>query len=1398
MKRTIAEVLTNGKQKYLDYDFAAREERRNGRPHDVAIATENLLLLKSVFEKHQIRFWLLFGTLLGAVRDHQLIAYDSDTDTGVMAEDKEKIIGALPDLVAAGLIPFRTKYPDDLLSLMRKDEYIDIGLFSRKRDIDGHDYWSYQNNKVYGEHFAGFERITFLNSSFLIPQQPEKLLEAYYGSNWRTPVRNMPAREPEGFKDFEGYSNLIDPAKILSGRNDYVILKCSEHFPNYHDYSDLDILCADRKAMEAHILNAGKPYESKGFTITVTNDGDHEHFDFFPPGAERLNFRFDLLDSLTGYSKIIVDPRYHERVLSTRREVVSNGAKIQIPAIEHDLAIRFMEYIEWGNERPDKKKHFEYVRAHNSLAFAEVLRRHTNVDVSVDPQSKTINVVLRNDVKPETLGIVKPRMDYFMIWGHGLEHSREILGLIRENENFEVVSVVKRHIENMEQFVSDIYACDSVPMHHLVSKTRYLLNTTPQMLFILVKNHKPQEDYYGEGEFRHIQCGLVKALKEEIRNRFNPRLNGLRTEHHVLHASDYESQVEHVLRVLGLPGLSSYRHSPNPELDTPYHIEPFEKYEVRDVALDTLRASIIGMGLVQLEETPHFKYVQGEPESYLEYHTVHGGIELTDDHYPESFDRMIRDFSYGYSNQEGKRSFIVALELHDGSYRILDGVHRASIMKSRGQSTVRIAVPISSSISGSNGNTVGIVFSKDRAMQLDAVLRSFLHHCEDPTAISLKVLFAASTPLHKKQYELLSRDYPSVEFVPERDFKADVVRLMTASHHVMFLVDDNIFVQDFSVEESVDALKRNRDAIGVSLRLGRNTTYCYMLDKEQPLPEFVACGTRMLSCDWTQAQSDFGYPLELSSSLYRTSDVLPSLGTLQYRNPNTLELVLSGQAGIFKGKRRMLLCYAESRTFCNPVNTVQEVFENRSGLQKGLSPESFAEDFQHGYRIDVGHFDGYKPTSCHEECMVQYLPVKSRESDNSAKREPLTSIVLLNYNGLENIAKCLSSIARHTPERHELVIVDNASTDGSLGFLRKLENIKLLENESNRGCPGARAQGMSMAKGDSVVLLDNDTIVTQGWLGTLIHHASLDERIGIIGPRSNYVSGPQIVRDARYGTIQELESFSRKLASVNRGSLSPSSRLVGFCMFIRRQVIDKIGNIDGSFGKFGFEDDDYTWRAQIAGFKTFIANDVFIHHTGGPQGRGDNEYNRQLLSAWELFKKKWNLPKTLQYGSPLNICRILSRSFEREQHFVPLIPEQLLKTFLRTGAGLPASARKAFEEGVLCLQTSQFDRAITLLQHVSDLLRSDSKSREGISSFEVEICLGDCHLKRGSLQDAREHYEQALRLNPESAEACFGLGLCFQHAGLGDVAREMFECACALKPEWDLPRQKILELTAVA
>jgi hypothetical protein len=267
----------------------------------------------------------------------------------------------------------------------------------------------------------------------------------------------------------------------------------------------------------------------------------------------------------------------------------------------------------------------------------------------------------------------------------------------------------------------------------------------------------------------------------------------------------------------------------------------------------------------------------------------------------------------------------------------------------------------------SAGGVVGCIFSKDRAFQLDATLRSYYSLVEDAGTARLVVLFRATDARHVRQYALLARTYPEVAFVAEQSFRDDVLSIISPSRVIMFLVDDTLIARSFSLALAADALINEPRALGFSLRLGSNTTYFYMLDRTQALPAFQPAGRGVLRYDWRDSEHDFGYPLELSSSLYRTADLIPSLRNMDFRNPNRLEAELATRRDNFADRQPLLLCFERSAAFSAPMNLVQEEFPNRSRGAADCSVEALSRLFDEGYRLDVAVWNDYTPRAVHEE-----------------------------------------------------------------------------------------------------------------------------------------------------------------------------------------------------------------------------------------------------------------------------------------------------------------------------------------------------------------------------------------------------------------------------------------------
>ena len=117
----------------------------------------------------------------------------------------------------------------------------------------------------------------------------------------------------------------------------------------------------------------------------------------------------------------------------------------------------------------------------------------------------------------------------------------------------------------------------------------------------------------------------------------------------------------------------------------------------------------------------------------------------------------------------------------------------------------------------------------------------------------------------------------------------------------------------------------------------------------------------------TDGIGDFAYPLELSSSVYRVSELLPQILSLSFNNPNTLESNMAQQARALRDRFPYLLCYERSVTFCNPLNMVQTVYPNRVRQGSEYSTERLAQLFEEGYRVNVESYKGFVSNACHQE-----------------------------------------------------------------------------------------------------------------------------------------------------------------------------------------------------------------------------------------------------------------------------------------------------------------------------------------------------------------------------------------------------------------------------------------------
>ncbi|UUZ65747.1 glycosyltransferase [Polaromonas sp. P1-6] len=153
--------------------------------------------------------------------------------------------------------------------------------------------------------------------------------------------------------------------------------------------------------------------------------------------------------------------------------------------------------------------------------------------------------------------------------------------------------------------------------------------------------------------------------------------------------------------------------------------------------------------------------------------------------------------------------------------------------------------------------------------------------------------------------------------------------------------------------------------------------------------------------------------------------------------------------------------------------------------------------------------------------------------------EPRASVIVVTYNNLELTRICLKSLEQLTECNWvETIVVDNASSDGTSEFLQQWEasapNRKTILNSNNLGFAAANNQGLALSQADYLVMLNNDTEVTSGWLQTLINHLASDKTIGMIGPVTNNIGNEARIK-TRYQNSREMRHEARKYTLLHLG-----------------------------------------------------------------------------------------------------------------------------------------------------------------------------------------------------------------------------------------------------------------------
>jgi GT2 family glycosyltransferase len=214
-------------------------------------------------------------------------------------------------------------------------------------------------------------------------------------------------------------------------------------------------------------------------------------------------------------------------------------------------------------------------------------------------------------------------------------------------------------------------------------------------------------------------------------------------------------------------------------------------------------------------------------------------------------------------------------------------------------------------------------------------------------------------------------------------------------------------------------------------------------------------------------------------------------------------------------------------------------------------------------------------------------------------------------------------LLRHGRRPYELIFVDVGSLDGTAEYLAGVAaaapvRVEVVRSAAESGFHAACTEGLARARGEFVVWLNNDTIVTDSWLQQLVALAGANEVIGMVGPMSNYAPGRQRVSSVpyrlrlpsaappahdgpagRYGVdIETLERFAGDWREQHKGHWFEADRLGGFCVLLKRAVLQRVGLFDEKSDPGVFDADALCWKVRQAGYHCVCCGDLFIHHFG--------------------------------------------------------------------------------------------------------------------------------------------------------------------------------------------------------
>ncbi|MEI6444871.1 MAG: glycosyltransferase [Nostocales cyanobacterium ELA583] len=520
-----------------------------------------------------------------------------------------------------------------------------------------------------------------------------------------------------------------------------------------------------------------------------------------------------------------------------------------------------------------------------------------------------------------------------------------------------------------------------------------------------------------------------------------------------------------------------------------------------------------------------------------------------------------------------------------------------------------------------------VLFSKDRPLQTQSFIESLLFHSEINQS-SIYILYKAHQFI---SYETLINKYPNITWIRETNFYEDLLNILQkAEDYILWGCDDVFYKSNFDINTCLTALDANENILAFSLRLGENI---------HPNPgDSLIKKDNYLMWDWTESNfphpshpqevSDWGYPWEVSASIYRKADIYTFFNWIEPpQSPNYLEGDL---ATIFKNtratqSRKYLACFPLSKALTLTVNRVQHTHRNVFDATKDTSPNQLYQYFSEGYKLNWSKFKNCDNSKIHVGS--EYFAIEEPSNKNQQhKKTPLVSVICRTYNRENFIEETIISVLSQTFTDFEFLILDDGSTDKTREILEKYihdprikyvyqenigKNLDAFHELTNR-C-------IALSEGELVAIIDSDDICLPNRLERQVEEFKTDPDIDIVFSDGYHidVNGNTLSSDFRFKESLQFNELNLPRLLVKK-NIIPNPTVM-----IKRKAIEIMGGFEGK----GIGEDYHFWLKSAPFLKFKYIDDKLvkyrIHPESSSTGVGSQQrvFQESVKILWQIRNK---------------------------------------------------------------------------------------------------------------------------------------------------------------------------------